>query len=141
LFTLFRNANRVLTRRLRKQLAMGPRDATCDPSRRSECEGRAGQAAVSPARLRRARIVGLPSPHHATRALASEEMPSHLMMQAWEKHSIQHVFEPAFGTRIGAIEGKWPFLPAKPDHGAPFLHHRIFFSHEHWTFSIHMTGT
>ena len=30
-------------------------------------------------------IFGLPSPHHATRPLASEEMPPHLVMQAGEK--------------------------------------------------------
>jgi hypothetical protein len=63
-------------------------------------------------------------------------MPPHLMMQAWEEHSIEHVLETGFGPRIGAIEGKWPFFPTKPDHWAPFLHHGIFFGHEHWKISI-----
>jgi hypothetical protein len=66
--------------------------------------------------------------------LASKEMPPHLVMQAREKHSVQHVVETALGARIGAIEGKCPLLPAKPDHGAPFLHHCVFFGHEHWNF-------
>jgi len=61
-------------------------------------------------------------------------MPPHLVMQAREKHSVQHVVETALGARIGAIEGKCPLLPAKPDHGAPFLHHGVFFGHEHWNF-------
>jgi len=61
-------------------------------------------------------------------------MPPHLVMQAREKHSVQHVVEAALGARIGAIEGKCPLLPAKPDHGAPFFHHGIFFGHEHWNF-------
>jgi hypothetical protein len=65
--------------------------------------------------------------------LASEEMPPHLVMQAWEKHSIQHVLETRFGARIGAIEGEWPLFPTKSDHGAPFLHHCVFFGHKHWT--------
>jgi hypothetical protein len=112
-----------------------------DTSMRGERERRAGQATISLARHSRARIVGLPSPHHATRPLASEEMPPHLVMQTREKHSIQHVPEAAFGARIGAIEGKWPRFPAKPDHRAPFLHHCVFFGHEHWNFSIHMTVT
>jgi hypothetical protein len=64
-------------------------------------------------------------------------MPPHLVVQAWEKHSVQHVPKAGFGTRIGAIEGKWPLFPAKPDHGAPFLHHGVFFGHKHWKFSIH----
>jgi hypothetical protein len=62
-------------------------------------------------------------------------------MQAWEKHSVQHVVKAGFGARIGAIEGKWPLFPAKPDHGAPSLHHCVFFGHEHWKFSIHMTAS
>jgi hypothetical protein len=66
--------------------------------------------------------------------LASKEMPPHLVMQAGEKHSVQHVVKAAFGARIGAIEGKCPLFPAKPDHGAPFLHHGVFFGHEHWNF-------
>jgi hypothetical protein len=61
-------------------------------------------------------------------------------MEAWEKHPIQHVVEAAFWARIGAIEGKLPLLPTKPDHGAPFLHYCVFFGHEHWKFSIHMTA-
>jgi hypothetical protein len=61
-------------------------------------------------------------------------MPPHLVMQAREKHSVQHIVEAAFGARIGAIEGKCPLLPAKPDHGTPFLHHGVFFGHEHWNF-------
>jgi hypothetical protein len=72
--------------------------------------------------------------------LAAKEMPSHLVMQARKKHPVQHVVESAFGAWIGAIERKCPLLPAKPDHGAPFLHHGVFFGHEHWIFSIHMTG-
>jgi hypothetical protein len=61
-------------------------------------------------------------------------MPSHLVMQARKKHPVQHVVESAFGAWIGAIERKCPLLPAKPDHGAPFLHHGVFFGHEHWNF-------
>jgi hypothetical protein len=70
-------------------------------------------------------------------------MPPHLVMQAREKHSVQHVVKAAFGARIGAIEGKCPLLPAKPDHGAPFLHHCVFFGHEHWNFlhDGHMTAS
>jgi hypothetical protein len=67
-------------------------------------------------------------------------MSPHLVMQAWEKHSIQHVLEATFGARIGAIERKWPFFPTKADHRAPFLHHGVFFGHEHWKFSIQMTA-
>ena len=61
-------------------------------------------------------------------------MPPHLVMQAREKHSVQHGVKAGFGARIGAIDGKCPLLPAKPDHGAPFLHHGVFFGHEHWNF-------
>jgi hypothetical protein len=68
-------------------------------------------------------------------------MPSHLVMQAREKHSIHHVLEAVLVARIGAIERELPLFPAKPDHGAPFLHHGIFFSHEHGKFSIGMTTT
>jgi hypothetical protein len=68
-------------------------------------------------------------------------MPSHLVMQAREKHPVQQVSEAGLGARVGAIEGKLPLFPAKPDHGAPFLHHRVFFGHEHWKSSIHMTAS
>jgi hypothetical protein len=61
-------------------------------------------------------------------------MPSHLVMQAREKHSVQQVSKAGLGARIGAIEGKWPLFPAKADHGAPSFHHCIFFGHEHWKF-------
>jgi hypothetical protein len=37
-----------------------------------------------------------------------KKMPPHLVMRAWEKHSIQHVAKGGFGARIGTIEGKWP---------------------------------
>src|SRR5262249_27554541 len=121
--------------------ASGPRCAAQDASMPAEHERRACQAAISLAWLRLPRIVGFPSPHHATGSLAPEEMPPHLVMQAWEKHSIQHVLETAFGARIGAIEGKRPLLPAQPDHGTPFLHHGVFFGHEHWATSINMTET
>ena len=124
---------------------MGLRHATPDPSLLSEGERGARQATISFARLRRARISGFPSPHHATRPLASKEMPPHLVMQARKKHSVQHVVKAAFGARIGAIEGKCPLLPAKPDHGAPLLHHCVFFGHEHWNFlhshDGHMTAS
>jgi len=66
-------------------------------------------------------------------------MPPHLVMQAWEKYSIQQVSKAGFGARIGAIERKWPGFPAKPDHGAPFLHYRVLFGHEHGNFSIQTT--
>jgi hypothetical protein len=59
-------------------------------------------------------------------------MPSELVMQAREEHSIQHVSEAASGSRIRAIEGKLPLFPAKPDHRAPLLHHCVFFGHKHW---------
>ena len=124
---------------------MGLRHATPDPSLLSEGERGARQATISLARLRRAWISGFPSPHHATRPLASKEVPPHLVMQARKKHSVQHVVKAAFGARIGAIEGKCPLLPAKPDHGAPLLHHCVFFGHEHWNFlhshDGHMTAS
>jgi hypothetical protein len=63
-------------------------------------------------------------------------MSPHLVMQTWEKHSIQHVLEATLGAWIGAIERKWPFFPTKADHRAPFLHHCVFFGHEHWKLSI-----
>jgi hypothetical protein len=81
-------------------------------------------------------IFGPPSPHHATRPLASEEISPHLVMQAGEKYSIQHVSKAGRAARIGAIIRKWPAFPAKPDHGAPFLHYGVLFGYEHATFSI-----
>jgi hypothetical protein len=68
-------------------------------------------------------------------------MPPHLVMQAWEKDFIQHVPKAGRVARIGAIERKWPGLPPKPDHGAPFLHYRVLFGHEHATFSIQTTAS
>jgi hypothetical protein len=68
-------------------------------------------------------------------------MPPHLVVQAREKHSIQHVLEATFGAWIGAIERKWPFFPTKADHRAPFFHHGVFFGHEHWKLPICMTNT
>jgi hypothetical protein len=120
----------------------GPCATQCGgPSLRSEREGRACQATISLARLRWGRISCLPSPHHATRPLASEEMPPHLVMQAWEKYSIQQVSKAGFGARIGAIERKWPGFPAKPDHGAPFQHYCVLFGHEHAKSSSHTTAS
>src|SRR5579871_2475726 len=102
------------------------------------CEGCAGQATISSAQFRRALILCFPPPHHAARSLASEEMPSHLVMQAREKHAVQHVFDAALRSRIGTIEGKWSFFPTKADHRAPPLHHGVFFSHQHWkTLHLH----
>src|SRR5229473_7985582 len=77
--------------------------------------------AIPSAALRGGRISGLPSPHHATRPLASEEIPPHLVMQAWEKYSIQHVSKAGRAARIGAIIRKRPSFPAKPDHGHHFF--------------------
>jgi hypothetical protein len=68
-------------------------------------------------------------------------MPSHLVMQAWEKYSIQHVAKAGAAARIGAIERKWPGFPAKPDHGAPFLRYGVLFGHEHANFSIQTTAS
>src|SRR6266702_1710298 len=51
----------------------------------------------------------------------------HLVMQAGEKDSIHHVSKAGRAARIGAIERKWPGLPAKPDHGEPFRHHCVLF--------------
>jgi len=68
-------------------------------------------------------------------------MPPHLVMQAREQHPVQHVSKAGFGARIGAIEGKWPLFPTKPDHGTPPLHRCVFFGHDHWLFSIHTTVT
>jgi hypothetical protein len=129
----------------------GLRHATRGASLRSEREGRACQAAISLARLWWGRslarlrcgrrILGLPSPHHAARPLASEEMSPHLVMQAWEKHSVQHVSKAGRAARIGAIVRKWPGFPAKPDHGAPFLHYCVLFGHEHANFSIQTTAS
>src|SRR5229473_5112110 len=97
--------------------------------------------AIPSAALRGGRISGLPSPHHATRPLASEEIPPHLVMQAWEKYSIQHVSKAGRAARIGAIVRKWPGFPAKPNHGAPFLHHCILFGQEHGNFSVQTTAS
>jgi hypothetical protein len=106
--------------------------ARCGRSGRSERKRRPCQATIAPARLRwRGRAFGLPSPHHASRALAAKEMPPHLMVEAWKKHSKQHVVEAGFRTWIGAIERKRPGFPAQPDHGAPFLIHCVLFGHEH----------
>jgi hypothetical protein len=95
-------------------------------------KGRAGQTTISFARLRWTRIFRLPSPHHAAGSLASEEVPSHLVMQTREKHAVQHVFNAGFGSWIGAVEGKGSFFPTKADHWAPLLHHGVFFGHQHW---------
>jgi hypothetical protein len=57
-------------------------------------------------------------------------------MQAGEKDSIQHVSKAGRAARIGAIERKWPGFPAKPDHGAPFLHYCFLFGHGHANSSI-----
>jgi hypothetical protein len=59
-------------------------------------------------------------------------MPSHLVVQTREKHAVQQISNATFGSWIGAVEGKGSFLPTKADHGAPLLHHGIFFSDEHW---------
>jgi hypothetical protein len=56
-------------------------------------------------------------------------------MQAWEKHLIDPAFNAFFETGIGAIERKWPGLPAKPDHRAPFVYYSVLFGHEHANFS------
>jgi hypothetical protein len=66
-----------------------------------------------------------------------EAIPSpHVMMQAGEKNSIQHVSKAGGAARIGAIIRKWPAFSAKPDHGAPLLHYGVLFGYEHTTFSI-----
>jgi hypothetical protein len=98
----------------------------------SLCKWRPAQTTISSARLRWTRIFRLPSPQHAAGPLASEEVPSHLVMQPREKHPVQHVFNAGFRSWIGAVEGKGSFFPTKADHGAPLLHHGVFFGHEHW---------
>src|ERR1700689_3853326 len=95
-------------------------------------KGRAGQTTISFPRLRWTRIFRLPSPHHAAGSLASEEVPSHLVMQTREKHAVQHVFNASFGSWIRAVESKGSFFPTKADHWAPLLHHGVFFGHQHW---------
>src|ERR1700761_3909088 len=109
------------------------------PKISGERQRRTGQTAISPAQFRRRRGFGFPSPHHAAGALASEEVPSHLVMRAREKHPVHHVSDAALESRIGAIEGELPLLPAEPDHGAPSFHHGIVFGHKHWRFSMCMT--
>jgi len=154
----------ALTRRLPKQCRNFGTGACATNTRytslRGEREGRACQTTIAPARLwwgrslallrwgslarrllRWGRIFGLPSPHHATRPLASEEMPPHLVMQAGEKDSIHHVSKAGRAARIRAIERKWPGFPAKPDHGAPFLHDCVLFGHEHANSSIATTAS
>ena len=135
-------ANTLYGQRLATGANRLPRSETRDAQRPLlKRKRRTGQAAISPARFRRTRRLGFPSPHHAAGTLAPEEMPSELMMQAREKHSIQHVSEAASGSRIRAIEGKLPLFPTKPHHRAPLLHHGIFFGHEHRKLSTHMTNT
>jgi hypothetical protein len=62
-------------------------------------------------------------------------------MRAWEKHLIQPAFYACFAAWMGALERKLPGFPAKPDHGAPFVHYRVLFGHEHANFSIQTTAS
>jgi hypothetical protein len=60
-------------------------------------------------------------------------------MQAGEKYSIQHVSKAGRAAQIGAIIRKWPAFPAKPNHGAPFLHYGVLFGYEHATSPLQTT--
>ena len=103
---------------------------------------RARQAAISPALLRVSRpIAGLPSPHHATGPLASEELAPHQAMDVRKEFPVQHVPETGHPAWIGAIERQGSRSPAKPDHRAPFRGDCILFSHQHAGFSLHMTAS
>jgi hypothetical protein len=98
-------------------------------SLRSERRGRVCQAAIIPrAALRDADLWAshrpIMQPH-----LASDEIPSHLVMQAWEKHSKQHIICHSRKTSAEAsVRGTkvWPALnaPNKPRKnariGSPF---------------------
>jgi hypothetical protein len=105
---------------------------------RSTCQTTIALAVLR--RMRR-RVLGFPSPHHASGSLASEEMSSHLVVQAREKDSIHHVAKAGAAARIGAIERNWPGFPAKPNHGAPFRPDRVLFGYEHGNSSIHAAST
>jgi hypothetical protein len=129
-------ANALYGQRLATGANRLPRSETRDAHHRADVsakrERRTGQTAISLTQLRRTRRIGFPSPHHAAGSLAPVEVPPHLVMQAREKHPVQHVSDAGSGSCIDAIKGKLLRIQAKPDHGAPPFHHGVFFGHEHW---------
>jgi hypothetical protein len=77
----------------------------------------------------------------SARSLASEEISPHLVMQAWEKHSIQHVAKAGGAGRDWSDYTQMAALPAKPDHGAPLRHDCVVFGQEHANSSIQTTAS
>jgi len=64
----------------------------------------------------------------------------HLVMQAWEKYSIQHVSKAGSGPDWSDYT-QMAWLPSEAGSWAPLLHDCVLFGQEHGNFSIQTTAS